>query len=166
LPVISAGNHPGHIPAARFGVRKGFTLIEVMISIALIGTLSAIAIPSFIGYREKANNMKALDELHAIETSIIYFYTKTFRYPDSLAEVSPVIPLDPWGIPYQYARINGGVKDGHFRKDKFFKPVNTDFDLYSMVKDKVTNASFDDKKSLDDVVRAENGQFYGLAGDH
>ena len=138
-----------------------------MITIAIIGTLSAIAIPSFIGYRERAQTIEAVDEIRSIETSIKYFYTNNARYPNSLAEVSPVIPLDPWGTPYQYTRINGGnAPKGKLRKDHFMVPVNTDFDLYSMGKDKNSQAPFTAQASRDDIVRCNNGGYIGLASDY
>jgi len=44
-------------------------------------------------------------------------------------------------------------------------PVNSDFDLYSKGKDKESVAAFTAKMSHDDIVRANNGMFVGLADD-
>jgi len=51
------------------------------------------------------------------------------------------------------------------RFDKLAKPLNTDFDLYSMGRDGKTHRNLDSKESLDDIVRALNGQYVGLASE-
>ncbi|MBW2244968.1 MAG: prepilin-type cleavage/methylation domain-containing protein, partial [Deltaproteobacteria bacterium] len=49
------------------------------------------------------------------------------------------------------------------RKDRFLVPINTSFDLYSMGKDGQTRAPLNPPVSRDDVVRANDGSFIGLA---
>jgi general secretion pathway protein G len=55
----------------------------------------------------------------------------------------------------------GGV--GGAQKDRFLVPINSDFDIYSMGKDKDTVAPLNPPKSHDDIIRASDGGFYGLA---
>ncbi|MBX3327473.1 MAG: hypothetical protein KF682_16370 [Nitrospira sp.] len=55
----------------------------------------------------------------------------------------------------------GGV--GGARKDRFLVPINSDFDVYSMGKNRDTIAPLNPPKSQDDVIRASDGGFYGLA---
>jgi general secretion pathway protein G len=57
----------------------------------------------------------------------------------------------------------GGGPDGQPRKDRFLVPINTDFDLYSVGRDGESVPSLNAVKSRDDVVRAANGAFIGLA---
>lgn len=55
----------------------------------------------------------------------------------------------------------GGV--GGARKDRFLVPINSDFDVYSMGKNLDSVAPLNPPKSQDDVIRASDGGFYGLA---
>jgi general secretion pathway protein G len=75
--------------------------------------------------------------------------------------------VDPWGFPYQYKnlRTNSGKGNGNARKDKYLKPVNSDFDLYSLGLDGKSQPSLTDQFSRDDVLRARDGGFFGTAED-
>ena len=57
------------------------------------------------------------------------------------------------------------TQTGKPRKDRFLVPVNSDFDLYSVGKDGRTAAPFTAKMSKDDVVRAMDGGYVGLASE-
>ena len=65
-----------------FKNKKGFTLIELMIVIAIIGILAAIAIPQFAKYRRKAYNSAALSDLKNFRTDVEAFYADYDRYPN------------------------------------------------------------------------------------
>ena len=77
--------------------------------------------------------------------------------------------IDAWGRPYQYLRIDGSTTpgiNGTRRRDKNANPVNSDYDLYSMGRDGKTTPQFTAKNARDDIVRASDGKYFGLAEDH
>lgn len=148
----------------------GFTLIELLIVLAIVATLAAIAIPGYISTRNKAKIAMAISEIKLIEKAISDFCADNGDFPNSLSDIVGLKQLsDPWDRPYQYLRIDGGTTpglNGKRRRDKNANPVNSDFDLYSLGRDGVTTAQFTGKKARDDIVRANNGRFYGLAEKH
>jgi len=62
--------------------QKGFTLIELMIVIAIIGILAAIAIPQFTKYRAKAFNAAALSDTRNLKTDLEAYYAEWEQYPN------------------------------------------------------------------------------------
>ncbi len=144
--------------------QAGFSLIELMIVIGLIGTLAAIAVPNYIQYREKAKIAQAIADIRAMEKMIANFTIDNDRLPTSLAEIGMGGHRDPWGTPYQYTVVQGTPK-GRLRKDRFLVPVNSDYDLYSMGQDRGSVPPFTAKASQDDIVRANDGAYVGLASE-
>jgi len=79
--------------------QKGFTLIELMIVVAIIGILAAIAIPQFAAYRVRAFNSAAESDLRNIMTSQEAAYADSQAYvvvatvgPGPLSQVSASLP--------------------------------------------------------------------------
>lgn len=137
-----------------------------MIVMAIIGTLSAIAIPNFIRYRQRALEDRAIVEIKQIGTEITLFQVDTGNLPESLADIGLGSLLDPWENPYQYLNCETAKGKGKFRKDHNLVPVNTDFDLYSMGPDGKSQSPFTAQASRDDIVRANNGQYVGSVSNY
>lgn len=158
---------PGNRKTQKAHRENGFTLIELSIVIAIISLLAVIAVPNFIRYVAEARVAQAKAEIRMLEKVIIGYKADEDELPDSLADVGYGGFLDPWGTPYQYLRIEGGgANRGQMRKDRSLVPVNTDFDLYSMGRDKGSTPPFTARNSHDDIVRASDGAYLGFAADY
>jgi len=141
------------------------TLIEVIIVIAILAILAAISSTVYINYINKARIYNAIEAITALSTELSSYGMDTGVYPQSLAEIGYAGLLDPWGNPYEYLNIrNAGSGFSGMRKDKFLVPINTDFDLYSKGMDGESATALNAAKSKDDIIRANDGQYIGLAG--
>ena len=144
----------------------GFTLIELMVTIAIIGTLAGIATPMYINYIEKAKIARCTTEMKMIERAITIYFFDVESYPSSLSDIGMDSILDPWGNPYEYLNIETAKGKGKLRKDHSLVPINSDFDLYSKGPDGKSQSPLTANASRDDIIRANNGQFFGVASDY
>lgn len=148
------------------GLRKqaGFTLIEMLAVLAIIGMLLGIVAPRLQGLLKTVKVTQAIGDIAAIEVDVIAFTAIRDSLPASLAAVGWGDKLDPWGHPYQYLAYDPTDKHpAGARKDRSLHPLNSDFDLYSMGEDGASVAPITAKVSQDDIIRANDGGFIGLA---
>jgi type IV pilus assembly protein PilA len=76
---------------------EGFTLIELMVVVLIIAILIAIAIPTFLGARERAQDRAAQSDLRNGLTAEKVFYTDNEVYSDVVADMSDIEPSLDWG---------------------------------------------------------------------
>jgi len=163
-------------------------LLELVIVVAIMGTLAAIAMPIYGKMLDGARGNIAINDIKALQMEIDLFRDANGRFPDCLDELPGGNRVDPWGNPYQYlsydatekekgggsekkkggggcsSNSDGGGKD-KVRKDRFMHPLNTDYDLYSKGPDGKTNAPLTAKASHDDIIRANDGAYLGVAAN-
>ena len=143
----------------------GWTLIELVILMAIIATLAGIAIPFYVDATESARIIKAVADIRVLEGELGVFEITNGRLPDSLDELGRGALRDPWDNGYEflnYSTLNNGGK-AKMRKDRFLKPLNSTYDLYSKGKDGDSQAPLSARVSRDDVIRANDGAYLGLA---
>ena len=145
---------------------RGLTVLELMLATMIVGILGVIATTVYQGYRERMQIAQAVTDIGVIESAVVHYGLDNGGLPQTLDEIGRGGMRDPWGNAYQY--LNHATADGKagFRKDKNIVPINSDFDLYSMGKDGASVAPLTAKPSRDDIVRANNGRFIGLASDY
>ena len=148
------------------GIIGGFTVIEMMIVIAIVATLASLALPAYSNHVYEAQKVRAMEEIRTIESEIREYELQLNSFPDSLNDIGRGALRDPWGNPYQYLNIATMKGNGKARKDRFLVPLNSDFDLYSMGKDGKSTSPLTAKISHDDIIRANNGGYVGLATEY
>ena len=144
---------------------RGATLLELALVAALVCLVAAIAFPGYAAYIERSRIARAVGDIGGISLEISRWQTSFGALPNSLADLGLAGRVDPWGNPYVYLDVSI-ANIGQVRRDRNLNPVNTDFDLYSMGKDGQTSTAFTSASGRDDVVRANNGGYIGLAENY
>lgn len=72
-----------HQPSTGYTGERGFTLIELMIVVAIIAILAGILIPNFVNARAQAQTSACESNLRAIATAMELYYSDNGRYPDA-----------------------------------------------------------------------------------
>lgn len=103
--------------------QTGFTLIEIMVVVVILGILAAFAVPNIMDNPERARITKAEHDIRTIENALDMYRMDNFRYPTTDQGLEALVrrptsppeppnwksggymrslPKDPWGNEYQY----------------------------------------------------------------
>lgn len=100
----------------RRAAQEGFTLIEIMVVILIIGLLATLVVQSLRGSVDRAKRTKAMADISELRTALDRYYIDNGSYPTTEQGLQSLvdppggqgtgyvahIPLDPWGHPYFY----------------------------------------------------------------
>ena len=141
-----------------------------MIGVLIVGALAAIALPSYQNYRERVRVHQAVSDMAGMSINLKAYQVDNKYFPPTLNTLPMYnpLPLDPWGRPYRYLAIDidPAPSKGAQRKDKNLNPLNSDFDLYSMGPDGKSAPPLTARISRDDIIRAADGAFFGVAEEY
>lgn len=114
------------INAPRRGRQRGFTLIEIMVVVVIMGILAALVVPRLLDRPDQARAVAARQDIATLMQALKLYRLDNGRYPSTQQGLSALVerpasgpvssswrqtlerlPNDPWGQPYQY--LNPGV---------------------------------------------------------
>jgi len=122
-------NNDNNNPSRLINLRKhaGFTLIEVMVVVIILGILAAVVVPNIMDKPDQARITKAKQDIRALESALNMYKLDNFVYPNTDQGLQALVqkpsgspdpknwkqylkrlPNDPWGNPYQY--LNPGIQ--------------------------------------------------------
>lgn len=140
---------------------EGFSLVELMIVMAIVAVAFLIGAPMVSQYVDSSRNLEARAQIIQMAKTLKDWEKAKGSLPATLAEVQ-LERNDPWGNAYRYLNVRT-ASPGAVRKDKSAAPINSDFDLYSLGKDGRTHLQLNQPTARDDIVRARDGAFIGVA---
>ncbi len=95
--------------------RRGFTLVEILVVVLIIGLLISVVAPNVFGGLLRGQRGAAKMQIHAFKTACMAYQGDHHRYPDRLEELAGddlngqpyldggKVPLDPWGNEFEYS---------------------------------------------------------------
>ncbi|MBP6361331.1 MAG: type II secretion system major pseudopilin GspG [Aeromonas sp.] len=102
--------------------QRGFTLLEIMVVIVILGILASLVVPNLMGNKEQADRQKAVSDIVALENALDMYKLDNSRYPTTEQGLEALVskpqgepeprnyksdgyikrlPQDPWGGAYQ-----------------------------------------------------------------
>jgi general secretion pathway protein G len=118
--------------------QRGFTLIELMVVIVILGILAGLIIPRIMGRPEEARRMKARVQIESIETALKLYKLDNGSYPSTEQGLQALVEAPSVGQLPKAWRDGGYLEKGRVPKDPwdnefiYLSPgANSDFDLIS-----------------------------------
>jgi general secretion pathway protein G len=124
----------------RFRAEGGFTLIEIMVVVVILGILAALIAPNVISNIDKAQVTKVKQDIRAIESALKLYRLDRFRYPTTDEGLDALVtPPGDSSVPWpQGGYLDRVPKDPWDRPYLYLQPGNNgEFDIYSLGRDGV-----------------------------
>lgn len=162
-PIAYRDSPACHRYAARFQ-QQAFSLLDGLIAIAVITLLLSLAVPSYHRYQERARIAQTITQLMEIDAAIQQHFVLHQQWPDQLSDVGMHTWSDAWGNAFEYHKYASDADNEQARRDGSQQPINQDYDLYSKGADGDSSEQLSSPRSRDDIIRAQNGDYFGLNG--
>jgi general secretion pathway protein G len=140
-------------------MKRGFTLIEILIVIAVIAILLGITLPRFRGMQEEGSISQAKSELKTLQTALeSYYIHNDNEYPDDLDDLEdaeplivPELPTDPFNPGEDYGYDVGGTNNQYYV-------------IYSVGPEGDGEAEIDDDNEVDETENGDSCIYVSNAG--
>mgnify|MGYP000893702622 CR=1 FL=1 len=100
---------------------KGFTLLEILVILTLIGILMSFIAPQLLSHPDKARKLEVSAELKTIKNALHLYYLDHQEFPVAASGLDILAkgdaqgnvyladqPIDPWGLPYELRELSSG----------------------------------------------------------
>ncbi len=131
---------------------RGFTLIELMVVIVILGILAGLIVPRIMGRPEEAKQLKAKMQIESIETALKLYKLDSGMYPDTEQGLQALVELPDTGTLPKKWRKGGYLEKGRLPKDPWGNEfiylcpgVHDDYDIISYGSDGVSGGDDKDK---------------------
>lgn len=143
---------------------RGFSLVELLMVIAILGLLAAIIIPTLNSYVQSTRNKTCAADIRTIDKAIAaYMIENNSLPPDGLPGLIAIgmgNQQDPWKRSYEFHIIVPPATG--LEAIVLGEPLNTDYDLYSKGEDGLSDPASAGVGNQDDIVRSNDGAFAGM----
>lgn len=116
--------------------QRGFTLIEIMVVVVILGLLAAVVVTQTVGKVDDARIAKAKQDIREIETALTLYRLDNFRYPTTEQGLDALVhrPADPSVVNWKEGGYVKRMSKDPWGRDYVYESPGThgDFDLYSL----------------------------------
>lgn len=165
-PLVSNQSHRHRPTARRFRRTPGFTIVELLLTLAIFSILAGVGYSSYGTVLERNRNAAVVNDLTRIKFAIERFRSVNDELPTTLAAIGMDGMRDPWGHSYAYLNFETVHGNGQKRKDHDLVPINTEYDLYSKGPDGRSASALTAAISKDDIIVANDGAYIGRASEY
>lgn len=167
----------------RMKKQSGFTLLEVMVVVVILGILASFVVPNLLGNKEKADQQKAVTDIVALENALDMYKLDNSVYPTTDQGLEALVtkpsnpeprnyrdggyirrlPADPWGNEYQYLSPGDKARSISSRWVRTVKKVVKALPLISATGTFKTSSNFVLRGISPSLIQSESSCYFASA---